>query len=215
MIAREKRRRAIMYVLHQMQMSGNCYKVRLAARQLNIPIALKEYGLHDGTTRKLEFLAKNPNGRVPTLELGDGRFLPESGAILFFLAEGSPLIPQDRWDRAQMLQWMFFEQYSHEPYIAVARFWLRYADEAELAKKEHLVPEWHAKGNAALGVMETHLSAHDWFAANRYTIADIALYGYTHSAAEGGFDLTRYPGVSRWLARVQEQPGHIPLDETW
>ncbi len=204
-----------MYVLHQMQVSGNCYKVRLAARQLNIPIALKEYGLHDGSTRTPQFLAKNANGRVPLLELEDGRFLPESGAILHFLAEGSHLIPADRWARAQMLQWMFFEQYSHEPYIAVARFWIKYADKAELAKKQHLVPEWHAKGRAALGVMETHLSANDWFAANRYSIADIALYGYTHSAADGGFDLSTYPAVRRWLARVTEQPGHIPLDTSW
>ena len=204
-----------MYTLHQMQMSGNCYKVRLAARQLNMPIKLKEYGLHDGSTRVPEFLAKNPNGRVPMLELEDGSFLPESGAILWYLAEGSPLVPESKWDRAQMLQWMFFEQYSHEPYVAVARFWLKFADKAELAKKQHLVPEWHAKGNAALGVMETHLSTHDWFAASRYTIADIALYGYTHSAADGGFDLAAYPKVSRWLRRVAEQPRHIPLSETW
>ena len=204
-----------MYTLHQMQMSGNCYKVRLASRQLGIPIALREYGLHDGSTRVPAFLAKNPNGRVPLLELEDGRFLPESGAILNFLAEGSTLIPEARWDRAQMLQWMFFEQYSHEPYVAVARFWLKFADKAELEKKKHLVPEWHAKGNAALGVMETHLATQDWFAGNRYSIADIALYGYTHSAADGGFDLSRYPAVSRWLTRVTEQPGHIPLDEIW
>jgi len=203
------------YTLHQMQMSGNCYKVRLASRQLGIPIALREYGLHDGSTRVPAFLAKNPNGRVPLLELEDGRFLPESGAILNFLAEGSTLIPEARWDRAQMLQWMFFEQYSHEPYVAVARFWLKFADKAELEKKKHLVPEWHAKGNAALGVMETHLATQDWFAGNRYSIADIALYGYTHSAADGGFDLSRYPAVSRWLTRVTEQPGHIPLDEIW
>lgn len=204
-----------MYVLHQMQVSGNCYKVRLAAKQLGIPIALREYGLHDGSTRVPEFLAKNPNGRVPMLELEDGRFLPESGAILHFLAEGTHLIPDARWDRAQMLQWMFFEQYSHEPYVAVARFWLKFAKPEELEKKRHLVPEWHEKGNAALGVMETHLSTQDWFAGNRYTIADIALYGYTHCAADGGFDLSRYPRLSRWLSRVREQPGHIPLEDRW
>ena len=204
-----------MYTLHQMQMSGNCYKVRLASRQLGIPIALREYGLHDGSTRVPDFLAKNPNGRVPMLETEDGRFLPESGAILHFLAEGSHLIPDGNWERAQMLQWMFFEQYSHEPYVAVARFWLKFADKAELEKKKHLVPEWHAKGNAALGVMESHLGTQDWFAGNRYSIADIALYGYTHSAADGGFELSRYPAVSRWLTRVTEQPGHIPLGERW
>ncbi|MEI9990960.1 MAG: glutathione S-transferase family protein [Rhizomicrobium sp.] len=204
-----------MVVLHQMQMSGNCYKVRLTARLLGIPMALRDYGLHDGSTRTPEFLAKNPNGRVPMLETEDGRYLPESGAILFFLAEGTHLIPEDRWDRARMLQWMFFEQYSHEPYIAVARFWLKFAPKAELEQTKHLVPEWHAKGNAALGVMESHLGTRDWFAGNRSSIADIALYGYTHSAADGGFDLAHYPAVSRWLARVADEPGHIALDESW
>jgi len=193
--------------------------VRLTARQLGIPIKLMEYPLHGGPngseTRTPAFLVKNPNGRVPVLEFEDGRCLPESDAIIWYLAEGTKLAPETKWDRAQALQWMFFEQYSHEPYIAVARFWLKFAPKDELAKKEHLVPEWHAKGNAALGVMETHLSKHDWFAGNRYSIADIALYGYTHSAADGGFDLTKYPAVSRWLKRVSAEPGHIPLDETW
>jgi glutathione S-transferase len=204
-----------MITLHQMHVSGNCYKARLCARQLGIPIALKDYGLHDGATRTPDYLAKNPNGRVPMLELDDGRFLPESGAILNYLAHGSHLIPEDRWDRAQMLQWMFFEQYSHEPYVAVARFWLKFADKAALAKKEHLVPEWMEKGNAALDVMETHLTKHDWFAGNRYSIADIALYGYTHSAEDGQFQLSRYPAVQRWLARVEATPGYIPLAESW
>jgi len=204
-----------MPVLHQMQMSGNCYKVRLAARQLGIQVTLKEYGLHDGSTRKPDYLAKNPNGRVPLLEFEDRRFLPESGAILWYLAEGTHLVPQDKWHRAQALQWMFFEQYSHEPYIAVARFWLAFAPKEELEKKRHLVPEWHAKGNAALGVMETHLATRDWFAGERYSIADIALYGYTHSAADGGFDPSRYPAVTAWLGRVAAEPGHIALSERW
>jgi len=204
-----------MPVLHQMQDSGNCYKVRLAARQLGIAITLKEYPLHGGETRKPEFLAKNPNGRVPLLELEDGRTLPESCAILWYLAEGTKLVPESKWDRAQALQWMFFEQYSHEPYVAVARFWLHYAPKAELAKKQHLVGEWHDKGNAALGVMNTHLTKHDWFAGPNYSIADISLYGYTHCAAEGGFNLADYPAVTKWLARVARQPGHIPLEESW
>jgi glutathione S-transferase len=204
-----------MPVLHQMQISGNCYKIRLAARQIGIPLTLKEYGLHDGETRKPDYLAKNPNGRVPMLELDDGRRLPESGAILWYLAEGTQLAPADRWARAEALQWMFFEQYSHEPYIAVARFWLAYKPKAELEKKRHLVGEWREKGEAALGVMETRLRTQDWFAGGRYSIADIALYGYTHCAGEGGFDLARYPAVSAWLARVAEQPAHIPLSETW
>jgi glutathione S-transferase len=204
-----------MPILHQMQMSGNCYKVRLAARQLGVPITLQDYPELGSETRKSPFLAKNPNGRVPMLELDDGKCLPESGAILWYLSEGTALQPSDRWGRAEALQWMFFEQYSHEPYIAVARFWLAFAPEEELAKKRHLVPEWHDKGNAALGVMETHLSKSDWFAGRRYSVADIALYGYTHCAADGGFDLSRYPAVTRWLARVAAQPGHIPLSERW
>ena len=204
-----------MLTLHQMHVSGNCYKVRLAARQLGIALALKDYGLHDGTTRKPDYLSKNPNGRVPMLELGDGRFLPESGAILWYLAEDSALLPSDRWARAEAHQWMFFEQYSHEPYVAVARFWLAYAPKAELDKKRHLVGDWHEKGNAALAVMETHLAARDWFAGEHYSIADIALYGYTHCASEGGFDLTRYPKVGAWLARVATTPGYIPLSESW
>jgi len=198
-----------------MHVSGNCYKVRLCARQAGVALTLQDYGLLDGDTRKPAFLAKNPNGRVPMLELEDGRCLPESGAILWYLAEGSPLIPDDRWARAEMLQWMFFEQYSHEPYIAVARFWLKFAPPAEMAKKQHLVPEWHARGYAALGVMEQHLAKRDWFAGGRYSIADIALYGYTHSAADGGFDLAGYPAVRAWLARVAAQPGHVPLELRW
>jgi glutathione S-transferase len=196
-----------------MQMSGNCYKVRLTAHQLNIPLRLKEYPLHGGETRKPEFLAKNPNGRVPLLEFEDGRLLPESDAIIWYLSHGTHLQPTDGWSRAQALSWMFFEQYSHEPYIAVARFWLREAPKEELEKKRALIPEWHAKGNAALAVMEGHLKTQDWFVGGRYSVADIALYGYTHCAAEGGFDLARYPAVCRWLERVREQPGHIPLSE--
>ncbi len=204
-----------MPVLHQMQMSGNCYKIRLAARQLDVELTLESYRLFDGATRKPDFLAKNANGRVPLLEFEDGRTLAESGAILWYLAEGTRLVPADRWQRAEVLQWMFFEQYSHEPYIAVARFWLSFAPKEQLEKKRHLVPEWHAKGNAALGVMQGHLARHDWLAGGRYSIADIALYGYTHSAADGGFDLSAYPAVGAWLTRVAAEPGHIPLETTW
>src|SRR6185312_13489461 len=204
-----------MAVLHQMQISGNCYKVRLAAHQLGIPLTLKEYPLLAGDTRKPEFLAKNPNGRVPLLELDDGRCLAESDAILWYLSEGTPLQPEDAWSRAQALSWMFFEQYSHEPYVAVARYWLKYAPKERFEKKRHLVPEWHDGGNAALGVMELHLRSHDWFGGDRYSIADIALYGYTHCADEGGFDLSRYPKVGAWLARVATTPGYIALSETW
>ena len=204
-----------MPVLHQMQMSGNCYKVRLTARQVGFSLALKEYPLFGGETRKPEFLAKNANGRVPLLELDDGRCLAESDAIIWYLSERTHLQPADNWARAQALSWMFFEQYSHEPYVAVARFWLHYAPKEELEKKRHLVPEWHARGNAALSVMERHLTRHDWFAGDAYSLADIALYGYTHCADEGAFDLGSYPAVGRWLSRVREQPGHVPLSEAW
>lgn len=204
-----------MPILHNMQISGNCYKVRLAARQLGFSLVLKEYRLGGGKTRAPEFLAKNPNGRVPLLELDDGRCLAESDAILFYLAEGTPLMPDDRWGRAQALQWMFFEQYEHEPTIAVARRWLSHEPKEALEAKRHLVPEWHAKGNAALGVMETHLAKHLWFAGDHYSIADIALYAYTHCAGEGGFDLSRYGAVSKWLERVAGEPGYIPLNESW
>jgi glutathione S-transferase len=204
-----------MPILHQMHMSGNCYKVRLAARQTAVTLTLKDYGLHDGSTRTPQFLKLNPNGKVPLLEFDDGRLLPESGAILFHLSEGTGLQPDSAWDRAQMLQWLFFEQYSHEPYIAVARYWLHFAKPEDLEKKRHLVPEWHARGKAALGVMEGHLGTHDWFAGRRYSIADIALYGYTHCAADGGFDLSEFPAVSAWISRVAAQPGYVRLEARW
>ena len=202
-----------MPVLHQMRVSGNCYKIRLTARQLGIPLALRDYGLHDGSTRTPEFLAKNPNGRVPLLEFEDGRFLAESGAIIWYLSEGSKLLPYDNWGRAEAHQWMFFEQYSHEPYVAVARFLKAYATPETRERRKGEFPLLMERGNAALGVMETHLRQNDWFATGRYTIADIALYGYTHSAAEGGFDLAQYPAIEAWLARVADQPGHISLSE--
>jgi glutathione S-transferase len=204
-----------MAILHQMHMSGNCYKVRLTARRLGVPLTLKDYGLHDGSTRTPEFLKLNPNGKVPLLQFDDGRLLPESGAILFHLSEGTALQPDNAWDRTRMLQWMFFEQYSHEPAIAVARYWLHFAKPEALEKKRHLVPEWHARGNAALGVMEDHLKTHDWFAGRACSVADIALYAYTHCAADGGFNLTEYPAVSAWIFRVADEPGHVGLEVRW
>src|SRR5882672_6686575 len=159
-----------MPILHNMQISGNCYKVRLAARQLGMKVTLAEYPLGGGLTRKPEFLAKNPIGRVPLLELDDGRCLAESGAILSYLAEGTNLVPGDPWARAKMLEWMFFEQYEHEPYVAVARRWLAFEPKEALEKKRHLVPEWHAKGNAALRIMDAHLAKNDWLAGGRYSI---------------------------------------------
>jgi glutathione S-transferase len=176
---------------------------------------LREYALGSGLTRRPEFLAKNPIGRVPLLELDDGRCLAESGAILCYLADGSDLIPKDRWARAKMLEWMFFEQYEHEPYVAVARRWIAYEPKEAFEAKRVLVPEWHAKGNAALQIMENHLARNDWFAGGDYSLADIALYGYTHCAEEGDFDLSRFPAIGAWLKRVASQPNHIPLSESW
>lgn len=204
-----------MMKLYQMQMSGNCYKARLCARQLSIPLALVDVDVMGGETRKPEFLAKNPNGKVPALELDDGRVLAESNAILCFLAEGSKLMPRDRFDRAEVMQWMFFEQYSHEPNIATARFWLSMAPKDALEKRRDRIPEWHKQGNAALKVMDQHLARRDWMAGGRYSIADICLYAYTHAAPEGGFDLMPYPHLRRWLKRVEEEPGFVPMSARW
>ncbi len=188
--------------------SGNCYKLRLLLAQLGLPYERVELDTEGGETRTAEFLRKNPNGRVPVLETTGGRYLSESGAILFYLAEGTPLLPVDRWERAQVLSWMFFEQYSHEPYVAVIRHWSRGG--AHRAKRD----QWDDKvrqGYAALDVMETHLQKEPFFVGSRYTIADIALFAYTHVADEGGFSLEKHPNVVAWLARVRDQPRHVPM----
>jgi len=199
-----------MNTVYGMKASGNCYKVQLLLEQLGTPYRWVDIDSAHGETRTAEFLAKNANGRVPLLELDDGRRLPESNAILWYLAEGSPLLPVDRWQRAQALQWMFFEQYSHEPYIAVARFicgWLP-ADHARRAE----LPRLRERGDQALAVMQQHLQAHPFFAGDAYSIADIALFSYTHAAADGGFNLDAFPAVVAWLARVREQPGFVAME---
>lgn len=191
--------------------SGNGYKVRLLLRLLGQPFELVEKDIVKGETRTPEYLAKNPNGRIPLLELEDGSFLPESNAILFYLAEGTPFLPGDRLDRARVLQWMFFEQYSHEPNIAVVRFWMQHA--GMTPEREAMLPAKRAAGYAALGVMEGRLSRGEWFVGEDITIADIALYAYTHVAHEGGFDLGDYPAVRAWLDRIAAQPGYIPITQ--
>ena len=191
--------------------SGNGYKTWLLASQLGLPFQRIERDILKGETRTPEFLKKNPNGRIPTLELDDGTFLFESGAILWYLAEGTPFAPADRLARAKTLQWMFFEQYSHEPYVAVARFWKHFFDKPT-PQQEAALPDIMKKGYAALDVMEKHLAANSFFVDNRYGLADIALYGYTHVADEGEFDLSRYPHINDWLARVKAQPGHVTID---
>lgn len=195
--------------------SGNGYKVRLLLTQLGLPFERIDLDVLTGETRTSEFRAKNPNGKIPALELEDGTVLAESNAILFYLAEGSAFLTDTRLERAQALQWMFFEQYSHEPYVAVARFMLLHPPEgglsesgrAALAKKQE-------QGRAALSVMERHLSDRAFFAAERYTIADISLYAYTHVAEEGGIALAGYPAIRAWLDRVAGQPGHVSITQS-
>jgi glutathione S-transferase len=203
--------RAEMYTLYSMQRSGNCYKVRLAFAKLGIPYRLVEVDILKGETRTPEFLAKNPSGRVPLLEVAPRRYLPESNAILWYIAGGTPLAPDDRIDRAEALQWMFFEQHSLEPNLGAARFWLTMIKGGRDLQR-HSLEDWMEKGYQALGVMEKHLARHRFFAADRYTIADIALYAYTHVAHECDFDLTGFPAIRRWLKRIAGDRGHIAMD---
>lgn len=192
--------------------SGNGYKVRLLLTQLGIPFERVELNILEGETRTPEFLSKNPNGRIPVLEIEPGKFLCESNAILFYLSDGTPFLPSDSWERAQVLQWLFFEQYSHEPYIATSRFWISIlgkADEYQEALNQKRQP-----GYAALTVMEKHLTHHTFFVDERYTIADIGLFAYTHVADEGGFDLARFPAILAWLERVTAQAGYIRITQS-
>jgi glutathione S-transferase len=189
--------------------SGNGYKVRLLLAQLAIPYEYVAVDILRGESRTNDFLAKNPNGRIPLLELDDGTFLPESNAILFYLAEGTSYLPSDRLQRALTLQWMFFEQYNHEPNIATSRFWLRHTVIDD--ERRRRLAEKKALGDAALAVMERHLSNRSFFVSERYGIADIALYAYTHVADEGGFDLGPYAALRAWLERVRETPRHVSM----
>jgi glutathione S-transferase len=189
--------------------SGNVYKVRLLLARLGTAYRRVDTTQNRGETRTPEFLAINPTGKIPTVVFDDGRVLSESGAILYYFARDTMLFPAEAWDQANVLRWMFFEQYSHEPYIAVNRHWKLHLSQAEQnALAERMVAN-HERGEQALAVMEQQLREADWLAAGHYTIADIALYAYTHTAADGGFDLARYPAIQRWLARVALQAGHI------
>lgn len=189
--------------------SGNGYKVRLLLAHLRQPYQFVEIDIMRGESRTPEFLAKNPNGRIPVLELDDGTFLAESNAILWYLAEDTPYLPSDRLGRAQVLQWMFFEQYSHEPYVATPRFILKHLPPDSPRQAE--VPKRLEQGRAALSVMETHLQWRSFFVKEQFSIADIALYAYTHVAHEAQLDLTPYPKVRAWLERIASLPGHIPI----
>ncbi|MDG2303729.1 MAG: glutathione S-transferase family protein [Candidatus Binatia bacterium] len=191
--------------------SGNGYKIRLLLTQLDVPFERIELDIVDGATRTDAYLEKNPNGRIPLLETDEGVHLAESNAILFFLADGTPFLPDRSLDRARVLQWMFFEQYNHEPNIATSRHWIQHLELTD--ERRARLEEKYRLGHEALAVMETHLAKNDFFVGRRYTIADIALFAYTHVAPEGGFELDPYPNIQGWITRVADQPGHIPITQ--
>jgi glutathione S-transferase len=199
-------------ILHEYAPSGNCYKIRLTAALTGAAITRRSYDIMAGETRTAEFLATvNANGRIPVLQDGD-RFLPESNAACFYLADGSALIPDDPFDRADMLRWMFWEQYNHEPNIATVRFWMGWVGEGNLDDLQRaLLPGKRAAGVAALKLMDEHLATRDWFVGDAPSLADICLYAYTHVAEEGGFALAPFPAVRAWIARVEGLPGYVPI----
>jgi glutathione S-transferase len=197
-------------LLYDSPISGNCYKVRLLLAHLGIPYERRTVDVVDRSDRPELLGTLNPALRVPTLVLDDGRPLAESGAILWYFGDGTSFVPDGRYERAQVLQWMFFEQYDHEPAIAVVRFWLAYSGRADAFADR--IAERAGAGHRALGAMERHLDGRDFFVGNGATLADIALYGYTHVAPEGGFELDAYPAIQTWLGRVAALPGHMPMD---
>jgi glutathione S-transferase len=197
-------------VLYDSPVSGNCYKVRLLLAHLGVAYERREVDVVDRSTRPELLGELNPALRVPTLVLDDGRPLAESNAILWYFGDSTRFVPTDRYERAQVLQWQFFEQYDHEPALAVVRFWLVYSGEPEAYADR--VESRRAAGYRALDAMERHLVGRDWLVGTGMTIADISLYAYTHVAHEGGFDLTGYPGIESWLGRVAAEPGHVPID---
>jgi len=200
-------------VLHEYAASGNCYKVRLTAALLGLELERREYDIMEGETRTPEFLERvNPNGRIPVLQVGD-RFIPESNAACHYLADGSRLLPRDPFDHADMLHWMFWEQYNHEPNIATLRFWMGWVGADKLSDAQRLqVPLKREAGNAALRLMNEHLSGRDWFVGNAMSLADICLFAYTHVADGGGFDLRLYPAVLEWIERIKGQPHYLPMN---
>jgi glutathione S-transferase len=198
-------------LLYDSPVSGNCYKVRLLLAHLGLPYERTTVDVVDRSNRKELLGALNPALRVPTLVLDDGRALAESGAILWYFGEGTRFVPQERYERAQVLQWMFFEQYDHEPAIAVARFWLVYSGRPEAFETQR--DERVRAGYRALGAMERHLRDRRWFVGRSMTLADIALYAYTHVAHEGGFSLDGHDGIQAWLERVAAEPGHVAIGD--
>jgi glutathione S-transferase len=197
-------------ILYDSPVSGNCYKVRLLAAHLGLALELREVDVVDRSNRAAVLGGLNPALRVPTLVLDDGRPLAESNAILWYLGDGSPYVPEDAYARAQVLQWQFFEQYEHEPSIAVARFLLAYSGRPD--EHRELIAEKVQAGHHALGVLERHLDDRGFLVGDAYTIADVSLYAYTHVAHEGGIELDDYPAIRAWLGRVASQPGHVAID---
>jgi glutathione S-transferase len=198
--------------LHEDPRSGNCYKIVLTAALLGLPLERRQYDIMQGDTRTAEFLREvNANGRIPVLQIGK-RFLPESNAACWYLAEGTRLVPTDRFDRADMLRWMFFEQYNHEPNVATLRFWLMFVGEKNLSsfQRDQIMAK-RAGGEAALAIMNDHLATRDWFVGTSVSLADIALYAYTHVSEAGGFRLHDYPAVCRWLDRMAGLKGYVPM----
>jgi len=200
-----------MLALYQQHDSGNCYKARLILAHMQVQFRIVDINALDGSTRRPEFLELNPAGKVPLAVFDDGRRLAESNAMLLYFARGGELLPADAWTQAQIHSWLFFEQYSHEPAVAVRRSLLVYP-ERRGAASERRMQQLFRDGNAALAVMEARLSRADWLAADTATVADLSLYAYTHLADDGGFDLARYPGITAWLARVAALPGHVDID---
>lgn len=204
------------YTLHEDPRSGNCFKIALTAALLGLPLERKQYDIMQGETRTPEFLENvNANGRIPVLQIdgvGGTRFLPESNAACFYLADGSNLVPSDRFEKADMLRWMFFEQYNHEPNLATLRFWLYFIGEANLtqAQRDQILAK-RIGGEAALKLMDEHLSTREWFVGDGITLADITLYPYTSACEAGGFALRDFKHVCAWLKRVEAQPGYIPM----
>jgi glutathione S-transferase len=200
-------------ILHEDPLSGNCYKIRLTAALLGLAVERRFYDIRKGETRTPEFLASvNANGRIPVLQVG-GRFLPESNAACVYLADGSALVPSDRWDRADMLRWMFWEQYNHEPNLATLRYWIAYLGEDSLTDLQRAqIPGKRAAGEAALKLMDGELAGRDWLVGGSATLADIALYAYTHVCEAGGFRLADYPGVQAWIGRIEALPEFTPMD---
>ena len=200
-------------VLHEYAAAGNCYKLRLTAAMVAKHVDRREYDIKKGETRTPDFLANvNANGRIPVLQVGD-RFIPESNAACYFVAEGSGLIPTEPFDHADMLRWMFWEQYNHEPNIATLRFWMREIGSADLDDLKRLqMPGKRQAGNAALKLMDDHLKDREWFVGDGISLADICLFAYSHVAGEADFDLRRYPDVAAWIERVKGHPRYIPID---